>query len=101
MELNHWPNLVTMFIQQAQHKGDAPFLWEKRGTKWHSTTWNESLRQIESLANALRSYGLSNGDRVVLVADNSPKWAMADFAIMAAGGITVPCLLYTSDAADE
>ena len=100
MELNHWPNLVTMFIQQAQRKGDAPFLWEKRDTKWHSTTWNEALRQIESLANALRSYGLDSGDRVVLVADNSPEWAIADFAIMAAGGITVPAYV-TNTASDH
>ena len=90
MELNHWPNLVSMFVRQAQTKGDAPFLWAKHGVNWKSTTWNEALKQVECLATSLRLHGLQNGGRVVLVADNSPEWAIAAYAIMAAGGITVP-----------
>jgi len=25
-----WPNLATMFFDQAERYGDRPFLWEKR-----------------------------------------------------------------------
>src|SRR5690606_31655889 len=42
-----------------------------------------------------RSLGLSDGDRVVLVAENRPEWALADLAIMAAGCITTPA--YTTN----
>ncbi|MGH6921234.1 MAG: AMP-dependent synthetase/ligase, partial [Geminicoccaceae bacterium] len=38
---------------------------------------------------------LSRGDRVLLVSENRPEWAIADLAIMAAGGITVPA--YTTN----
>jgi long-chain acyl-CoA synthetase len=39
--------------------------------------------------------GLADGDRVVLVAENCPEWAIADLAIMAAGCITTPA--YTTN----
>ena len=29
-QLEHFPNLVTMFLTRAREKGDAPFLWAKR-----------------------------------------------------------------------
>ena len=28
-QLEHFPNLVTMFFTRAHEKGDAPFLWAK------------------------------------------------------------------------
>jgi long-chain acyl-CoA synthetase len=39
--------------------------------------------------------GVEDGDRVALVAENRPAWLIADLAIMAAGGITVPA--YTTN----
>jgi len=39
--------------------------------------------------------GIRAGDRVVLVSENRPEWLIADMAIMAAGGITVPA--YTTN----
>ena len=47
------------------------------------------------MARSLKSIGLEKGDRVVLVAENRPEWFIADLAIMAAGGITVPA--YTTN----
>ena len=99
MELNRWPNLVAMFFEQADSKGDSAFLWKKRDGEWQSVSWTEAAQQIELLAVALKEYGLSAGDRVVLVGENSPEWAIADFAIMAAGGITVPT--YTTNTSSD
>ena len=47
------------------------------------------------MARALRARGVAPGDRVLLVAENRPEWAIADLAIMAAGGVTVPA--YTTN----
>ena len=43
----------------------------------------------------LRARGIAPGDRVLLVSENRPEWLIADLAIMAAGGITVPA--YTTN----
>ena len=88
--LEHFPNLVAMFFARATAGGDAPFLWAKHDNTWHATSWAEAARQVASLAAALRAIGLDRGDRVMLVSENRPEWAVADLAIMAAGCVTVP-----------
>ena len=90
MDLNRWPNLVAMFFEQASAKKNSPFLWKKQQGEWKSISWAETANQVRLLALALQEYGLNLGDRVVLVGENSPEWAIADFAVMAAGGVTVP-----------
>ena len=91
-QLEHFPNLVTMFLTRADEKGDAPFLWAKRGGAWQSISWREAARQVAALAESLKRIGLQPGDRVMLVSENRPEWLIADLGIMAAGCVTVPDL---------
>ena len=88
--LEHFPNLVSMFLARARDKGDKPFLWAKRDGAWQSISWNEAARQVAALAEGLKRIGLKPGDRVMLVSENRPEWLIADLGIMAAGCVTVP-----------
>ena len=94
-ELEHFPNLVSMFFTRAAEKGDAPFLWAKSEGQWRSISWRETAEQVSSLAKALRRIGLKPGDTVMLVSENRPEWCISDLAIMAAGCISVPA--YTTN----
>lgn len=50
----------------------------------------EHAQRVASLASALRNdYGVSSGDRVAIVAANSPEWIAAFWAIASLGAITV------------
>ena len=89
-QLEHFPNLVTMFLTRAEEKGDQPFLWAKRDGAWRSVSWGEAARQVAALAAAFKRIGLEPGDRVALVSENRPEWLISDLAIMAAGCVTVP-----------
>ena len=89
-QLEHFPNLVSMFFTRASEKGDAPFLWAKHGGRWQAISWNEAARQVAAMAASLRQLGLDRGDRVMLVSENRPEWLIADLGIMAAGCVTVP-----------
>jgi long-chain acyl-CoA synthetase len=89
-QLEHFPNLVSMFFTRASEKGDAPFLWAKKDGQWTSISWRETARQVASLAANLKKHGLKPGDRVMLVSENRPEWCIADLAVMAAGCVTVP-----------
>jgi long-chain acyl-CoA synthetase len=89
-QLEHFDNLIQMFLTRAAEKGDAPFLWAKRDGEWRSTSWAEARQQVIALATGLRAIGLEPGDRVCLVSENRPEWLMSDLAIMAAGCVTVP-----------
>ena len=89
-QLEHFPNLVAMFLTRVAERGDAPFLWAKRDGEWRSISYNEAARQVAALSASLLGLGLKPGDRVMLVSENRPEWLIADLAIMAAGCVTVP-----------
>lgn len=83
-------SLTEIFFRQAEALADRPFLWEKKDDRYQPLTWREVDERVRALSLALRRLGLKRGDRVVLVAENRPEWLIADLAILAAGGITVP-----------
>ena len=92
-----WPNLVTMFFDQAEQMGDAPFLWDRVENKYKPQSWREAANQVTQLACGLKSLGIKKGDRVLLVSENRPEWLIADIAIMAIGAITVPAYITNTE----
>ena len=95
MPFDHWPNLVAMFFAQAARLGDKPFLWAKRDGAYRPVAWSAAADRVTAMARALRALGIKPGDRIALVAESRPEWLIADVAIMAAGGISVPA--YTTN----
>ena len=58
-QLEHFDNLVSMFLTRAAEKGDAPFLWAKREGEWRPISWAEAARQVAALAASLKRIGLA------------------------------------------
>lgn len=94
-DIDQAKNIVALFLQRADERGDMPFLTGKIDGEWTSTSYAEAARQVCLLAENLRQIGLNEGDRVVIVSENRPEWCIADLAIMAAGCVTVPA--YTTN----
>jgi long-chain acyl-CoA synthetase len=84
-----------LFERAAKQGADRPFLWAKRDGVYRPWSWQRVEQEVRALSRALRAQGLTPGDRVLLVAENRPEWAIADLAIMAAGCVTVPA--YTTN----
>ncbi|HOM92999.1 MAG TPA: AMP-binding protein, partial [Rectinema sp.] len=55
-------------------------------------TYRDFERLSRGIAQALSAYGVKKGDRVALLAENSPHWVIAWFGIVRAGAIVVPIL---------
>jgi long-chain acyl-CoA synthetase len=91
-------NLVELFARTARRRGNAPWLWAKRDGAYRPWSWQRGAREAHLLARALSTRGVAPGDRVLLVAENRPEWAIADLAVMAAGAITVPA--YTTNTSE-
>ena len=53
-------------------------------------TFGETLSQIRSVAYRLRSEQIAFGDRVALIGDNHPNWAIAYLASLLHGAVCVP-----------
>jgi len=63
--------------------------YKKRGT-FLSLSYEEFYERVLLLARGLGKAGLQKGDRVVIFSENRLGWAISDFGIQCAGGITVP-----------
>jgi long-chain acyl-CoA synthetase len=90
-----WQSLPGMFFEIAEQGGDDPFLWAKQDGRYQSLSWRETAQQVRNMAKGLAELGVVAGDRIVIVAENRPEWAIADLAIMALGAISVPA--YTTN----
>jgi long-chain acyl-CoA synthetase len=62
----------------------------KRDDQWHDVPLSEFRDTVRWFASALYEMGVKRGDRVAILSENRPEWTMADFAILAAGAVSVP-----------
>ncbi|HEX3499048.1 MAG TPA: AMP-binding protein, partial [Stellaceae bacterium] len=99
MDYKTCASLAAMFFAEAARRRHAPFLWVKRNGVYAALSWRQAADQVSALSRGLRALGLTRGDRVALIAENRPEWVIADFAIMAAGAVTVPS--YTTNTIED
>ena len=79
-----------MFFRQAKKYGDRALIhWLKDGA-WQTESWAEFREHVLAVASGLVDAGVRPGDCVVLIGENSLPWLYCDYAIQAAGAITVP-----------
>jgi long-chain acyl-CoA synthetase len=72
-------------------KFDLPDAFAAKGGGVYRPISHQSLQeQVEWLALALRARGLQAGDRLAILAENRPEWAMTDFACAILGLVSVP-----------
>lgn len=55
-------------------------------------TYAQFGEHVSDLSNILRQRGVARGDRVVLLGENMPNWAVAYFAVTTMGAVAVPVL---------
>ncbi len=80
--------------------GDSTFLtWVPFEAAPRSWTFREFHREVRALAVGLRSRGISEGSRVVLVLDNDPAFVLCWAAILRVGAVAV--CLNTRSSVDE
>jgi long-chain acyl-CoA synthetase len=62
----------------------------RKNDSWTAVSSADFYRNVISVAGALTSWGIRKGDRVAILSENRPEWAMADFATLLLGAVTVP-----------
>jgi len=80
----------------ARYRGqERPVLRHKvRGEGWHDITWEGLEDRVQALAGYLHRQGVRKGDRVALLSENRPEWAVSDLATQLIGAANVS--IYTS-----
>jgi long-chain acyl-CoA synthetase len=79
-----------VFFRQAARFGDRTLLRHHDGTAWREVSWARFQDLVVRVAARLVSEGVAAGDRVVIMSENRLEWLYSDFAIQAAGAVTVP-----------
>lgn len=82
----HGGTLWGLLTSRAAIQADRAFLIYEG----QEVSWREFQEKVERTVQLLRSYGVSPGDRVAVMAENSADYVAIVFATMAAGAIFVP-----------
>jgi long-chain acyl-CoA synthetase len=94
------PRTIPELFLQAVERYDRPdFMRYKAGGDWTHIPAREFREEVELAAHGLIALGTQSGDRVALLSENRPGWALADLATLSAGAWLVP--IYTSLTPDE
>ncbi|MGG7102767.1 AMP-dependent synthetase/ligase [Rhodococcus sp. 24CO] len=83
----------------AKTKPAAVVYKRKVGSAWVDVTAGEFAAQVTAVAKGLIAIGVKQGDRVGLMSATRYEWPLIDYAIWAAGGVTVP--IYETSAAEQ
>jgi long-chain acyl-CoA synthetase len=88
---------VTQLIRRLwkRYRGQGrTVLRHKPGDEWLDISWEDLEARVQGLAGALHERGVRPGDRVALLSENRPEWAITDLATQLIGGVNVS--IYTS-----
>ena len=81
--------IADLFYSSIKH--DLPVALSSRiGGAFRGISHREVQARVERLALALAARGLDRGDRLAILSENRPEWAVTDFACALSGIVTVP-----------
>jgi long-chain acyl-CoA synthetase len=69
------------------------------GGGWEAISSQQFVAKVRATAAALRSWGVSKGDRVAILSENRHEWVVADCACLLLGAVVVP--IYTTLTAEQ
>ena len=81
--------LCDVFLSAAA-SGKPDLLISKVGGSWTPISARDFGFTVRSVSLGLNALGVQPGDRVAILSENRPEWAMSDYAILCAGAWSVP-----------
>lgn len=82
--------LTDILLQSARRYAQAPALTMKVGYRTVSWTYHDLAEQAKAVAVWLRKQGVQRGDKVLLMAPNSPHWVAVYWGTLLNGSVIVP-----------
>jgi long-chain acyl-CoA synthetase len=94
------PGTLNQLFFDAVAKYSRPdALQYKKDGRYRPISHQEVADRVRRAARGLSSLGIRRGDRVAILSENRPEWAIADFACLTAGLTDVP--IYPTVPADQ
>ncbi len=91
-------NLVDAVYDFADgHPGEVAYRRRGADGSWSDVTAAQFAAEVTAVARGLIAAGVAPGDRVALLSRTRYEWTLIDYAILAAGGVTVPIYETSAD----
>ena len=81
---------LTAMIDTARRYPHGVMFTRPANYEWVSVTSEEFVAEVYDVARGLIASGVQPGDRVALISATRYEWSLLDFAIWAAGAVSVP-----------
>lgn len=93
-------SLADVVFRRPKAEPDAVILRRRAGAgNWQDVTAARFATEVAALAKGLVAAGVGPGDRVALLSHTRYEWTLIDYAVLAAGAVTVP--VYETSPAEE
>lgn len=79
-----------MFFNRVERFGSKTLFRVKRDGQYEDISWREAGREAKQFALGLLETGINHGDRIALLSENRPEWAVSDLGILSVGAVNVP-----------
>ena len=74
----------------AAESGKPDLLISRVGDRWTPVSAKDFGFTVRALSLGLNQLGIQPGDRIAILSENRPEWAIADYATVCGGGWSVP-----------
>ncbi len=82
--------LVDLFEEACNTYKKADALLFKQAGRYSPISSEELKERVTKVGIALAKLGIDRGDRVALLSENRPEWAVADMGMLSIGAVNVP-----------
>jgi long-chain acyl-CoA synthetase len=83
-------SLSELLAQSVARFGPRPLFYRRIDGRWLSISYAEFAEMVSDLSVALAALGVTRGDRVAVLSNNSVEWAAIAYATYALGAAVVP-----------
>ncbi|HEY7628746.1 MAG TPA: long-chain fatty acid--CoA ligase [Ilumatobacteraceae bacterium] len=97
--LPHGAHLLAPLIERFQREPASVLAARRVGDQFVDVTVAEVFASVRRVAKGFIASGVQVGDRVALMSHTRLEWTILDYAILAAGGVTVP--IYDTSSPDQ
>lgn len=82
--------MVDVYRASTSRYASRPLFGTKGRSGWNWLTYREFQTQTDAVRGGLAALGISPGDRVAVISNNRPEWAMGAYASYTLGAAWVP-----------
>ena len=79
----------AFFYQAEKASGKPAFSYKTKG-RWADISYQEAAILVRKVASALKRLGVKKGDKLAILSENRPEWALSDLAALTLGATDVP-----------